>query len=235
MSTQSPPAVEKPKETWDLRTHLLMGEENCKIIETTKFLLIGTHPALSFASEFLVRAGAKNLTLVYPQMNSTVAHSLHAFTVGQQSEQDQLTAINPEACISVVNKPFTDELLKTYISMSDVVMNGIEELPTAAQAVYYCEELGKKHISVIGGYGVLDSSTIKVLRIDKSKKGNYIQLFKEELAKKGIRKGVFTVHSTYEGEGGVSYVFSVMAIRATSYLVDSITQRKSGEKLQTTE
>ncbi|KAL7720024.1 Uncharacterized protein QTN25_002553 [Entamoeba marina] len=197
-------------ETWDLRTKLLVGFDNSAIIANTKILIVGTNPALSYASEFLVRAGAMNIMLFYPSHSSMPTLSLHDFTINQQSTQAQLLLVNPDAHIQFVNKDYNENLLKTHIAGVDVVVNGIEDVKMQTTVTKISVEMKKKIICIVGGYG-------------KS-----IKEFQSALFQVGIKKGVDCIYSEEDSEetGGVGHCFCVMGVFTASQVIDQIITKK---------
>ncbi|EKE38894.1 hypothetical protein ENUP19_0367G0017 [Entamoeba nuttalli] len=214
-------------DTWDIRTKLLVGEDNYKVIQTKRFLIIGNHPSLSYTSEYLIRAGVINLTLYYPEMNNDISLSLHAFTVDQKNEQEQLLLINPEAKITLINKPYDSMLMKTYISSNDIILIGIENQKFAVEACKIGLEFQKKVFCVLGGYGLFDSTQIQIKNIERVKKSKLATEFKSALYKENIRRNVRCIYGEDgQGEGGLPYIFSVMGIYLASQGIDSIITRR---------
>ncbi|ELP95051.1 hypothetical protein EIN_253150, partial [Entamoeba invadens IP1] len=144
--------IKAPPQDWDVRTKLLIGEDNYKTIQTTRFLLIGNHPSLSFVSEYLIRAGSLNLRMYYPEMNKDDSVSLHAFNNGE-NEITQLKALNPTACIELCEKPYDQILLRGFAADRDVVIVACGDIQSDVMAISVCAELKKKVFAIIGGNG----------------------------------------------------------------------------------
>lgn len=229
------------------RTKMLIGEKGLSALAAAKVVILGVGGVGSYAAEALVRAGVGFLRLVDHDVLdiSNINRQLHALdsTVGKAKVAvlaDRYREINPQLCLEPIQEFYVPEQGQALLTGCDWVLDAVDTVAAKTDIVCRALEAGQKVISCMGTGNKLDASLLRVDDISKTFNCPLARVFRRELGKQGIRRGVPVVWSpelprmSEEIQNGlrtppasISYVPAVAGLLMASYVVNKILQLKS--------
>ncbi len=192
------------QQSWLERTELLLKEEGLKKLQNAHILVVGLGGVGSFASEFLVRSGVGELTIVdgdvvdktninrqLPALHSTVNQTKTSIVA------NRLKDINPNLKLNVISKFLSpNEAFEIVDTKFNYILDCIDSIQPKIQLLISAKRKKVKIISAMGAGGKLDPAKVKVRDISKTRDCTLARVIKKELKKHKIHKGIRCVFST---------------------------------------
>ncbi len=192
------------QQSWLERTELLLKEEGLKKLQNAHILVVGLGGVGSFASEFLVRSGVGELTIVdgdvvdktninrqLPALHSTVNQTKTSIVA------NRLKDINPNLKLKVISKFLSpNEAFEIVDTKFNYILDCIDSIQPKIQLLISAKRKKVKIISAMGAGGKLDPAKVKVRDISKTRDCTLARVIKKELKKHKIHKGIRCVFST---------------------------------------
>ena len=192
------------QQSWLERTELLLKEEGLKKLQNAHILVVGLGGVGSFASEFLVRSGVGELTIVdgdvvdktninrqLPALHSTVNQTKTSIVA------NRLKDINPNLKLNVISKFLSpNEAFEIVDTKFNYIVDCIDSIQPKIQLLISAKRKKVKIISAMGAGGKLDPAKVKVRDISKTRDCTLARVIKKELKKHKIHKGIRCVFST---------------------------------------
>lgn len=190
---------------WLQRTELLIKSEGIDKLKKANILVVGLGGVGSFATEFLVRAGIGNLTIIdgdtvditninrqLPALNSTIEKN-KVEVIAQR-----ILDINPEINLKAINEFLIPERMQEILSMEkyDYVLDCIDSVSPKLALIIACKRKKIKLISAMGAGGKSDPSKVMVRDISKTNNCFLAKQIRKKLKKENIHKGFRCVFST---------------------------------------
>jgi hesA/moeB/thiF family protein len=190
---------------WLQRTELLVKEEGIKRLQSANILIVGLGGVGSFATEFLVRAGIGNLTIVdgdtvditninrqLPALNSTIGKNKTDVVA------ERILDINPEINLKKINEFLEPERMEEILTQEkfDYVLDCIDSLSPKLALIITCKRKKIKLVSAMGAGGKTDPSKVMVRDISKTNNCFLAKQIRKKLKKEQIHKGFRCVFST---------------------------------------
>lgn len=190
---------------WLQRTELLIKSEGIDKLKKANILVVGLGGVGSFATEFLVRAGIGNLTIIdgdtvditninrqLPALNSTIEKN-KVEVIAQR-----ILDINPEINLKAINEFLVPERMQEILSMEkyDYVLDCIDSVSPKLALIIACKRKKIKLISAMGAGGKSDPSKVMVRDISKTNNCFLAKQIRKKLKKENIHKGFRCVFST---------------------------------------
>lgn len=227
------------------RTRMLIGEKGLSALAGVKVVIVGVGGVGSYTAEALARAGIGSLRLIdHDSIDiSNINRQLHALdsTVGKAKVAvlaDRFREINPEMRLEPIQEFYVPEQGQTLLAGFDWVIDAVDTVAAKTDIVCRALETGQGVISSMGTGNKLDAALLRVDDISKTFNCPLARVFRRELGKKGIRRGVPVVwspelpqsaedQSASRTPASISYVPAVAGLLMASYVVNKIIQRKS--------
>ena len=190
---------------WLQRTELLVKEEGIKRLQSANILIVGLGGVGSFATEFLVRAGIGNLTIVdgdtvditninrqLPALNSTIGKNKTDVVA------ERILDINPEINLKKINEFLEPERMEELLTQEkfDYVLDCIDSLSPKLALIITCKRKKIKLVSAMGAGGKTDPSKVMVRDISKTNNCFLAKQIRKKLKKEHIHKGFRCIFST---------------------------------------
>ena len=190
---------------WLQRTELLIKEEGIERLQSANILIVGLGGVGSFATEFLVRAGIGNLTIVdgdtvditninrqLPALNSTIGKNKTDVVA------ERILDINPEINLKKINEFLEPERMEEILTQEkfDYVLDCIDSLSPKLALIITCKRKKIKLVSAMGAGGKTDPSKVMVRDISKTNNCFLAKQIRKKLKKEQIHKGFRCVFST---------------------------------------
>ena len=190
---------------WLQRTELLVKEEGIKRLQSANILIVGLGGVGSFATEFLVRAGIGNVTIVdgdtvditninrqLPALNSTIGKNKTDVVA------ERIVDINPEINLKKINEFLEPERMEEILTQEkfDYVLDCIDSLSPKLALIITCKRKKIKLVSAMGAGGKTDPSKVMVRDISKTNNCFLAKQIRKKLKKEQIHKGFRCVFST---------------------------------------
>ncbi len=190
---------------WLQRTELLIKEEGIEKLQSANILIVGLGGVGSFATEFLVRSGIGNLTIVdgdtvditninrqLPALNSTIGKNKTDVVA------ERILDINPEINLKKINEFLEPERMEELLTQEkfDYVLDCIDSLSPKLALIITCKRKKIKLVSAMGAGGKTDPSKVMVRDISKTNNCFLAKQIRKKLKKEQIHKGFRCVFST---------------------------------------
>jgi tRNA A37 threonylcarbamoyladenosine dehydratase len=186
------------------RTELLLGRKALERLAAARVALFGLGGVGSYACEALARAGVGHLLLVdFDDICVTnVNRQLHALngTVGQAKVEvmaERVRKINPRAEVVARREFYSaekgDELLPPEL---DYVVDAIDHVTAKLDLIQRSLAKGLRLVSCLGAGNRLDPTKFLVSDISQTHTDPLARVIRQELRRRGIRRGVKVVFST---------------------------------------
>ena len=190
---------------WLQRTELLIKEEGIERLQSANILIVGLGGVGSFAAEFLVRSGIRNLTIVdgdtvditninrqLPALNSTIGKNKTDVVA------ERILDINPEINLKKINEFLEPERMEEILTQEkfDYVLDCIDSLSPKLALIITCKRKKIKLVSAMGAGGKTDPSKVMVRDISKTNNCFLAKQIRKKLKKEQIHKGFRCVFST---------------------------------------
>ncbi len=214
-----------------IRTSLVIGEENIKMLANTKIAVFGVGGVGGYVCEALARSGVGSLTLFDGDVVSVsnINRQIIALTstVGRYKTEimrDRIADINPDAKVECHNI-FFGESNRDVVQFSefDYIVDAIDDIKAKLLLVKIADELNIPIISAMGAGNKIDPTKFEVSDIFKTSVCPLARIMRRELKKIGVKK-LKVVYSKeepknppykIEGEktvGSLAFVPSVMGL-----------------------
>ncbi|GAB2672563.1 ThiF family adenylyltransferase [Paenibacillus thermoaerophilus] len=188
------------------RTELAIGPEGLDVMRCSTVAVLGLGGVGGIAAEALARTGIGRIILIDKDVVdiTNVNRQVHALTttVGQPKAElmrERIQLINPE-CDAVPLKMFYTE--ETYEKVFEYPLDYvIDASDTVTYKIHIIEQCLKRNIPIISSMGAankMDPTRFQVADISKTTVDPLARVIRQNLRKKGIRKGVKVVFSTEE-------------------------------------
>lgn len=188
---------------WQERAELLFKTEGLEKLKNSNVLVVGLGGVGSFASEFIVRAGVGNLTIVdgdivditninrqLPALHSTIDKP-KVEIVG-----DRLMDINPELNLVRIQEFLSPERAQEIVTEDfDYVLDCIDSITPKLNLIVAAKRKGVKVISNMGAGGKMLASKVVVKDISKTDVCPLAKVVRKRLKKMGVSSGVKAVFS----------------------------------------
>jgi len=190
---------------WLQRTELLVKEEGIERLQNANILIVGLGGVGSFATEFLVRSGIGNLTIVdgdtvditninrqLPALNSTIGKNKTDVVA------ERILDINPKINLKKINEFLEPEQMEEILTQEkfDYVLDCIDSLSPKLALIITCKRKKIKLVSAMGAGGKTDPSKVMVRDISKTNNCFLAKQIRKKLKKEQIHKGFRCVFST---------------------------------------
>jgi tRNA A37 threonylcarbamoyladenosine dehydratase len=186
------------------RTKILLGEQGLALLAQSKVLLFGVGGVGSYTVEALARTGVGQLVLVdYDQVEITnINRQLPALlsTLGRYKVdvlKERILDINPEAEVTVYREKVGPENVRIFFQENpSYVVDAIDMVTGKIAIIETALALGVPLVSAMGAGNRLDPAKIRLADISETSGCPLARIMRQELRKRGIRKGVKVVYST---------------------------------------
>lgn len=192
---------------WNVRTQLLLGEENLAKLRGAHVLVVGLGGVGAAAAEMLGRVGIGQLTIVD---TDTVEASNRNRQLGALVSTDgmakvdvwaqRLRDINPDAVVNPLKIYLNNDSMDELISSApfDYVMDCIDTLAPKVFFIQKCLEKGLKIVSSMGAGGKIDPMQIQIVDVSATYNCTLAKYVRKRLRKIGVPHGVPVVFSPEE-------------------------------------
>lgn len=227
------------------RTRMLIGEQGLSALSAASIVVLGVGGVGSYAAEALARAGVGRLRLVDGDVVdvSNINRQLHALdsTVGKAKVAvlaDRFREINLQLRLEPIQEFYAPQQGQALLAGCDWVVDAVDTVAAKTDIVCSSLEAGQGVISCMGTGNKLDAALLRVDDISKTFNCPLARVFRRELGKKGIRRGVPVVWSpelpqiAEEIQSGprtpasISFVPAVAGLLMASYVINKILQLK---------
>lgn len=183
------------------RTIGLIGEEKFLKLQKAHVLVCGIGGVGGTAVEALVRSGIGNITIVdFDSVSDTNINRQILFTsedIGKNKVDvalERLKKINPECHIKIVNKKIDEEF--TLKDKYDYIIDAIDDVK-GKKTLAKLASINKIPLIIsLGMANKLDSSKVRITRLDKTTDDPLARKIRYEYKKEGIdTKSIITVNS----------------------------------------
>ena len=190
---------------WLQRTELLVKEEGIERLQNANILIVGLGGVGSFATEFLVRSGIGNLTIVdgdtvditninrqLPALNSTIGKNKTDVVA------ERILDINSEINLKKINEFLEPERMEELWTQEkfDYVLDCSDSRSPKLALIISCKRKKIKLVSAMGAGGKTDPSKVMVRDISKTNNCFLAKQIRKKLKKEQIHKGFRCVFST---------------------------------------
>ena len=229
---------------WLERTELLIGAEKLEILKNAHVLVVGLGGVGAYAAEMIARAGVGRMTIADADVVGTTninrqLLALHS-TIGKSKAEvmaDRLKDINPEICLTVVNRFIKDEETYTLLDAAqyDYVVDCIDTLSPKLALIVAALERKMKVVSSMGAGAKTDPTQLEIKDISKTHHCPLAHMLRKRLHKVGVYKGfkaVFSPEPIREGAmiieeeqnkksqvGTISYIPALFGIGCASVVI----------------
>lgn len=194
--------------SWNERTELLLGREKLDKLGSARILVCGLGGVGGAAVEQLVRAGAKNITIVDADIVSEtninrqiIATQNNIGSYKTKEFQKRLKSINPELNLQTHTVFLKDEILEDIINKNwDFVIDAIDTLSPKLNLIRICYQNKIPLVSSMGSGGKSNPLCVKIDDISGSYNCGLARMLRKRLHKLGIYEGVEVVFSTEKVE-----------------------------------
>jgi tRNA threonylcarbamoyladenosine dehydratase len=188
---------------WELRTRLLVGEENIKKLHQSHVLVVGLGGVGACAAEMLCRSGIGRLTIVdgdsfqlsnlnrqLPSLNSNIGQKKATVL------ENRLHDINPKIVLNVIDEYISkDEMQNLITEKYDYVIDAIDTLSPKIYLIYNSLKKRIPLVSSMGAGGKYDPALVRIADISESHTCNLARMLRKRLHKLGIYEGFKVVFS----------------------------------------
>jgi len=190
---------------WLDRTNLLLKQEKLEKLQTANVLVVGLGGVGAFATEYLVRAGIGNLTIIDGDTidETNINRQLPALhsTLGKRKTevmQERLLDINPDVRINVISRFIQPDAFETLVTDQkyDYIIDAIDSVSPKIYLILAAKRNKIKIVSAMGAGGKMDPSKVKVSDISKTRDDFLARVIRKRLKKHGYQKGIKCVFST---------------------------------------
>ena len=229
---------------WLERTELLLGAEKLEILKNAHVLVVGLGGVGAYAAEMIARAGVGRMTIADADVVGTTninrqLLALHS-TIGKSKAEvmaERLKDINPEICLTVVNRFIKDEETYTLLDAAqyDYVVDCIDTLSPKLALIVAALERKMKVVSSMGAGAKTDPTQLEIKDISKTHHCPLAHMLRKRLHKVGVYKGfkaVFSPEPIREGAmiieeeqnkksqvGTISYIPALFGIGCASVVI----------------
>jgi tRNA A37 threonylcarbamoyladenosine dehydratase len=190
-------------ENWYERTELLLGKSNIERLRDAHVLVIGLGGVGAYVVENLCRAGIGHLTIADGDtiQNTNRNRQLIALTSNTGEKKAEVVAkrlkdINPEICITVVDKYLKDENMKSLVERPyDYVVDAIDTLSPKLFLLTHAVRYGHRVVSSMGAGGKVNPAMVMVADISKTHTCPLAWILRKRLHKQGVFTGIKAVFS----------------------------------------
>ncbi|MBQ5653570.1 MAG: tRNA threonylcarbamoyladenosine dehydratase [Alistipes sp.] len=229
---------------WLERTELLLGAEKLEILKNAHVLVVGLGGVGAYAAEMIARAGVGRMTIADADVVGTTninrqLLALHS-TIGKSKAEvmaERLKDINPEICLTVVNRFIKDEETYTLLDAAqyDYVVDCIDTLSPKLALIVAALERKMKVVSSMGAGAKTDPTQLEIKDISKTHHCPLAHMLRKRLHKVGVYKGfkaVFSPEPIREGAmiieeeqnkksqvGTISYIPALFGIGCASEVI----------------
>ena len=190
-------------EKWQERAGLLFKETGLEKLKKSNVLVVGLGGVGSYATEFLVRAGVGNITIVdgdvvdITNINRQL-QALHS-TIGMSKVQlmyKRLIDINPNINITPIEEFLSPERAYELVSTNYYyVLDCIDSVTPKIKLIVAAKKKKVKIISNMGAGGKYNAARVMVKDISKTEYCPLAKVIRKRLRKEGFSKGVKVVFS----------------------------------------
>lgn len=229
---------------WLERTELLLGAEKLEILKNAHVLVVGLGGVGAYAAEMIARAGVGRMTIADADVVGATninrqLLALHS-TIGKSKAEvmaERLKDINPEICLTVVNRFIKDEETYTLLDAAqyDYVVDCIDTLSPKLALIVAALERKMKVVSSMGAGAKTDPTQLEIKDISKTHHCPLAHMLRKRLHKVGVYKGfkaVFSPEPIREGAmiieeeqnkksqvGTISYIPALFGIGCASVVI----------------
>lgn len=229
---------------WLERTELLLGAEKLETLKNAHVLVVGLGGVGAYAAEMIARAGVGRMTIADADVVGTTninrqLLALHS-TIGKSKAEvmaERLKDINPEICLTVVNRFIKDEETYTLLDAAyyDYVVDCIDTLSPKLALIVAALERKMKVVSSMGAGAKTDPTQLEIKDISKTHHCPLAHMLRKRLHKVGVYKGfkaVFSPEPIREGAmiieeeqnkksqvGTISYIPALFGIGCASVVI----------------
>lgn len=195
---------------WLDRTKLLLKPEKLEKLQSANVLVVGLGGVGAFATEYLVRAGIGNLTIIDGDTidETNINRQLPALrsTLGKRKTevmQERLLDINPDVQINVISRFIQPDAFETLVTAEkyDYIVDAIDSVSPKVYLILAAKRNKIKIVSAMGAGGKMDPSKVKVSDISKTRDDFLARVIRKRLKKHGYQKGIKCVFSTELQDG----------------------------------
>ena len=220
------------------RTELLIGKENLDKLNNANILVVGVGGVGGYVSEFLVRAGIQNLTIVdfdtveISNKNRQIIaldSTLHSTKVDVLATR--LKDINKNLKLTVFDKKLDEELLKNIdLRQYDYVVDAIDDVPNKVKLIKNCYQLNVPTISAMGAGNRFDIPNFVVEDLYKTSNDGLAKVLRKKLREEDILKHKVVYSKSVPVNcgrviGSISYYPPACASVLTAYVVNEIIEK----------
>ena len=229
---------------WLERTELLLGAEKLEILKNAHVLVVGLGGVGAYAAEMIARAGVGRMTIADADVVGATninrqLLALHS-TIGKSKAEvmaERLKDINPEICLTVVNRFIKDEETYTLLdaAQDDYVVDCLDTLSPKLALIVAALERKMKVVSSMGAGAKTDPTQLEIKDISKTHHCPLAHMLRKRLHKVGVYKGfkaVFSPEPIREGAmiieeeqnkksqvGTISYIPALFGIGCASVVI----------------
>lgn len=213
----------------------LIGEDNYKLIQSKKILLIGVGGVGSYSLEALVRNGFNNITIVDADIvdisNLNRQLITNSTNIGSSKVVEGIKRaklINPDINIEgfekFLNKDNLDEILKLEF---DYIIDACDSMDVKFALIEKSLKYDYKLISSMGTAKKTDATKLKITTLDKTNNDPIAKILRKKVRDAKINKKIHVVSSEELPKdikmlGSCNIVPSVAGLMCVSYIFNDI-------------
>lgn len=213
----------------------LIGEDNLKLIQSKKILLIGVGGVGSYALEALVRNGFTNITVIdYDKVEiSNLNRQLitHSDNIGHSKVIEAILRaklINPDILIDGIETKLESAKIDDILKLNfDYIIDACDDVAIKFSLIEKSLHYNYKLISSMGTAKKVDPTKLEITTLDKTYNDPIAKILRKKVKDAKINKKIHVVSSTevpldIEGLGTANLVPSVAGLLCASFVFNDI-------------
>ena len=213
----------------------LIGENNIKIIQTKKVLIVGLGGVGGYALETLVRSGITNIDLIdYDIIDKSnlnrqiISNSSNIGNKKVLEAKNRALSINPNININTYEMFLNEDNIDTILSNNyDYIIDACDSVPTKLELIKRSVNNNFKLISSMGTAKKLDPTKLCITTLDKTNYDPLAKVMRKKVKDLKINKKINVVSTTEKaiecnGLGSMMMVPAVSGILCAKFVIDDI-------------
>ena len=213
----------------------LIGENNIKIIQTKKVLIVGLGGVGGYALETLVRSGITNIDLIdYDIIDKSnlnrqiISNSSNIGNKKVLEAKNRALSINPNININTYEMFLNEDNIDNILNNNyDYIIDACDSVPTKLELIKRSVNNNFKLISSMGTAKKLDPTKLCITTLDKTNYDPLAKVMRKKVKDLKINKKINVVSTTEKaiecnGLGSMMMVPAVSGILCAKFVIDDI-------------